>query len=510
MHGYHPFAEDGGLYLTGVKRVLEPGMYPHETGFVLGHLRFSAFAPAIATTIHLSGMGLPTSLLLVYLTSIWATLWAGWLLAKRCFLGRARIGAVCLLATWLTLPVAGTSLMVMDPYVTARSISTPCILLALAFVFDFLKYWKQHNEYDGRALFKIGATLTLAALMHPLMAAYGFACVLALSVSIARRRRTWLIATAALCVAAVGVAALLQMVGQPEGAGYRQVAMSRYYWFLSQWHWYEWLGLIGPIAILGYAGFVRQGTKPGDATVAMARMCITVGAAAVLVALIFARPDAEVLLVARLQPLRVFQTIYIVMILFLGAGLSVKLGNRKILWGGTFTVLAAIMFLAQREIFPDSAHIELPKQPQVNAWVQAFDWIRSNTPKDAFFALDADYISKPGEDAQSFRAIAERSALPDYSKDGGEAAITPSLTDEWTKGQRLQTRLSALSDAERVAALRPAGVNWVVLEQSARTAFPCEYANETVKVCRLPRDGYEDNERVSLQTKTSSPPEKRQ
>ena len=73
--------------------------------------------------------------------------------------------------------------------------------------------------------------------------------------------------------------------------------------------------------------------------------------------------------------------------------------------------------------------------------MQAFLWIRGNTPKDALFALDADYINAPGEDAQSFRAIAERSALPDYSKDGGEASIAPDLTAAWSIGQAAQRGL---------------------------------------------------------------------
>ena len=101
-------------------------------------------------------------------------------------------------------------------------------------------------------------------------------------------------------------------------------------------------------------------------------------------------------------------------------------------------------------------------------------------------ALDSDYITKSGEDAQSFRAIAERSALPDYSKDGGEASITPELTSAWVEGQVAQSGLSNSTDARRIAALKPLGVGWVVLERSAATAFVCDYANEAVKVCRLP------------------------
>ncbi len=91
------------------------------------------------------------------------------------------------------------------------------------------------------------------------------------------------------------------------------------------------------------------------------------------------------------------------------------------------------------------------------------------------FALDAEYITKPGEDAQSFRAIAERSVLPDYSKDGGVVTNKPELAAAWLQGQVAQTGLNAESDAERVAALRPLGVTWVVLERGAATGFACAY-----------------------------------
>jgi hypothetical protein len=148
-------------------------------------------------------------------------------------------------------------------------------------------------------------------------------------------------------------------------------------------------------------------------------------------------------------------------------------------------VLAAIMFLVQREIFPDSAHIELPWRSNSNPWTQAFLWVRANTPRDALFALDVRYINEHGEDAQTFRATALRSALPDFSKDGGEAAITPSLAAAWQQGAAAQANLSDEPDAIRDARLGPLGVTWMVLHSSAVTRHPCPYDNGTVKVCRL-------------------------
>jgi hypothetical protein len=502
VQGYHPYAEDGGLYLAGIKRVLSPAMYPHESGFVLGHLRFSLFAPVVAWLVRFSGFGLETVLLLLYLGTIWATLWSAWLLAERCFLGRARFGSVTLLATWLTLPIAGTSLMLMDPYVTARSISTPCVLFATYYSLQFLMGLREDGRWELAALVKAAIALAVAVLMHPLMAAYGFGSILALASGSLSRRRMWLAATGVLCAGAIAVALVLQLTEQPEPPEYHQVAMSRYYWFLGQWHWYEWIGIAAPLLILGFAALARQSSNDNPARTALARMCITAGTSAVLISMLFARPTSSCLMVARLQPLRTFQIIYIVMILFVGAQLSLWLGRKKFHWAAAFGLLAATMFLAERQTFPSSPHIELPSGQRKNAWVQAFDWIRNNTSKDALFALDSDYITKPGEDAQSFRAISERSSLPDYSKDGGEAAITPSLSAAWKNGQALQSGLSQRTDQDRIARLAPAGVDWIVLIKEATTSLPCAYSNGVVKVCRLPAStGREGVSGVVLQAK---------
>jgi hypothetical protein len=143
------------------------------------------------------------------------------------------------------------------------------------------------------------------------------------------------------------------------------------------------------------------------------------------------------------------------------------------------------MFFVQMDTFPRSAHIELPSDPPSNGWEQAFIWIRHNTPADARFALDADYINDPGEDAQYFSAIARRSALPDYSKDGGLAAIAPELAVEWDAAQKAQTGLDRETDAQRLAALRPFSINWIVLPAASQTALPCPYRNGAAQVCRI-------------------------
>lgn len=487
VQGYHPYAEDGGLYMAGIKRLLDPTLYPYGTAFVTEHLRFSLFAPMVVTIVRWSHLGLPVVLLSLYLATIWLTLFAAYQLSARCYdSSEARIGAVSLLAMWITLPIAGTSLMLMDPYVTARSFSTPCVLFALVGVLDASSSGRGLEATPRRGLILCGVSLTCAAAMHPLMAAYGLGCVLVLAcmLSSARWLRVW--GTVILCLTAIGVATAMQTLSPPESTLYLRVEMTRYYWFLEAWHWYEKIGLAAPLAILAMVGFrSRQGAAV--AGVALARMSVICGAVATIVAVVFARQQLATHLVARLQPLRIFQVVYIVMILAVGSLLAEWILQRRFLrWTTAFLLLAGIMFFAERQTFSNSAHLEMPRMSPQNQWEQAFRWIKQNTPKTAVFALDAHYITSHGEDAQCFRAIAERSALPDYSKDGGEVSVTPALTSAWQVGEIVQEQINSQSDLQRMAALKPLGVTWMVLDAEARTGFDCPYANAAVKVCRLP------------------------
>ena len=502
MGGYHPFAEDGGLYVAGVKRLLDPALYPASANFVLEPMRLSLFAQAVACLVRITHLGLPVVLLLLHLASVWATLFATWMLARRCWHARkAQTGAVVLLACWLSLPVAGTALMLMDPYVTARSFSTPCMVLALVGTLEFT------GERRGRGLVMWAGGILLAGAMHPLMAAYALGATLLLACFRSPRRGVQLWGTAALCAAAVGLAGFLQALAAPESAEYVRVAMTRTYWYPAEWRWFEIMGLAAPLMIVGFQGWVGQsGTdgaevrpfRNGSGDIgaptlvsdksAMARSALVAGSAACLVAVLLARAGASTHLVARLQPLRIFQIVYLVMVLMLGAKLGdCVLRQSTWRWLAAITLLGGVMFCAASADFPYSRHLELPKMAARNQWVQAFLWIRENTPKNALFALDPDYINAPGEDAQCFRAIAERSALPDYSKDGGEASIAPELAGEWQAGQAAQQSLSSpgVTDQQRLSALKPLGVEWLVMQGQAETNLSCPYTNRLLKVCRL-------------------------
>ncbi len=502
VHGYHPFAEDGGLYATGIQYTLDPALFPHYTEFVTEHLRFSVFAPGVATLVHVTHLSLGWMLLLLNLFSIWLTLFAGRQVLRRVLPAgyeRAQLAGVALLAAWWTLPVAGTSLILMDPYVTARSFSTPLSLLAIAFALDDWDWpWMR-----SRSMLFCVLCLLAAAELHPLMAAYGFGFVVTLRVS--RTQRMWMMrvgAWLALAVSAVGLGAMLQTFAPPESAALRLAEATRYYWFLSQWQWYEWFGLVGPLLVLvGATAALRQRAVSATVT-ALCHACVVVCVIAVLNAVLFAHASATEHFVARFQVLRVYLLVYVLMSLLLGAAIYQFCEDAR--WRGrskymdsvlglipvlVITVSACVMGYAQRQSFPMSPHVELPVRSagSANPWVQAFLWARENTPRDALFALDAKYVNTEGEDAQNFRAIAMRSALPDYSKDGGEASITPPLAEEWQQGATAQDGLSELTDAVRDQRVQPFEVTWMVLHSQATTEHPCPYDNGTVKVCELTR-----------------------
>ena len=501
IEGYHPLAEDGGLYVAGVKRLLNPALYPQHAAFVLEPTRHSIFAPMVVAVVRLSHLSLPWVLLALHLACIWLTLFAAWMLAERCWAERtARVGAVTLLACWLSLPVAGTALLLMDPYLTARSFSTPAMVLALLGALD----WSEQicsgsgtNAAQWRSASLWATSLLMSAAIHPLMAVYALAATLMLVCARLQRRGLRLWGMLLLIASALALAACLQAVARPESAAYLHVALTRSYWFVTQWRWFELLGLAAPLAILaGFSGNSRQSDSTAKeeerhilARQALSRMAVAIGTTAWLVATLFARAAAATHLVARLQPLRSFQIVYLILAMTLGAHLGKRM-LQKSRWRWTLTILllGGIMFCAQRASFPHSNHLELPGVAPRNQWAQAFLWISRNTPTDALFALDPDYINAPGEDAECFRAIAERNALADYSKDGGEASIAPELTAEWAQQQAAQQGLDVplTTDAERLAALGPLGVTWVVLQADAVTGFDCPYRNAVANVCRLP------------------------
>jgi len=468
VHGYHPFADDAGIYVAGIRKLLDPSLFSVDSSFVLAHTRLSIFSHLFAAVIRLFHIPLRAGLLCAYLLSVFVFL-LGCLRLSRRIIQDAQLqwGATLLSGALFTLPVAATSLWVMDPYVTARSFSTPLSLFALTACMD--RHWKRTALW-----------FAAVALLHPLMAAY-LGAFLAVYVLVSRRRWRWLVAP---CLATFAGSALVYFATRhaPLPYGYREAVLTRTYFFLSFWHWYEISGIVVPLLLMLIAALHTR-------NVVVRNLClssIVTGVTTSLVAALLVRTSGSFFL-ARIQPLRAFQMIYIVGILLLGSFLAEHLrGKRAAVGAALLLLVSGFMFLIQKQAYTTSAHIEWPFAAPRNPWQRAFLWIRENTPRDAVFALDSNYTKVASEDTQGFRATAVRSAFVDDLKDGGVASIFPELAPRWKSQRDLELGLDHISDAERIARLRPAGVTWVVLSAGAVTQLICPYRNETVSICKLP------------------------
>ncbi len=466
IHGYHPYADDAAIYVAGIKKMVHPGMYGSDSVFITTHTKLSVFAHLFAGVVRYLHLPLEPLLFAAYMASLFVFLLACYTLSTRLFQSSlGRWGATLAACTCMTMPVAGTALSLMDPYLTARSFSTPFSVFALVAVID--RSWKRTVLW-----------LALTAAMHPLMAIYAGAFLLTFHWIDTGRLRTLAGACLAAFVASGAIFVLTLHASYPDG--YREAALSRSYFFLSQWQWFEISGLVLPLVLMGFA--LRRASKPiRDLCLA----CIVVGGVTVAICTCFVHTNGSLLL-ARVQLLRNYQMIYLAGLLMLGGYLAYVAGERN-RWSMAvlFTGLAVLMFAVQMRTYPASRHVEWPGAHPQNRWKQAFLWIRTNTPKDAFFAIDPDYTASSDEDTQGFRAIAERGVLADHLKDGGVAAIFPALAPQWKAQRELESGIDHWTDAERIARLRPAGVTWVLLAANTPTGLHCPYRNSRAQVCEL-------------------------
>lgn len=474
--GYHPYAEDGGIYASALSLRLNASLFPAYRGFVVAHTGKSLFIPLLAALVRTSHLQRTTAMFSLYVLSVVATLAALQQLARVLLPSlQQQRWAVLLLAVTLGMPVGGTSLYLADPYLTARSFSTPLIVLALT--------WMLQKNYAMTA-----GCVAVSFAIHPLMTLWaelplGF---LLLWQQSERPMRASLLVGGGL----TGIAGVLQSLLPADSAAVRAASLSRGYWFLSEWQWYEWIGLAAPCVLLILFLKVRwrKDAFHHDAHVlasAMTAAMLTVTA----LSLLWIHTGNASFLLARVQPLRLLHPVYLVFLLLLAGWLAKGCGSS---WRG-LTVLVVLLFAAadglillQRTAYAYSAHIEVPWVTSSNGYEQSAAWIRQHTPNDAVIATDAHYTTAYGEDAQMVRAIALRSTVPDAAKDGGIASVMPALAEVWMAGSRAQEGLAKATDAERIARIKPMGATWLLLPAEAVTAMPCPYVNPIAKVCRIP------------------------
>src|SRR2546422_4392161 len=66
VHGYHPGIEDAEIYVPGIKRILDPSLYPFGAEFFLNHARLTLFSQTIAASIRLSHLSFDVAVFILY------------------------------------------------------------------------------------------------------------------------------------------------------------------------------------------------------------------------------------------------------------------------------------------------------------------------------------------------------------------------------------------------------------------------------------------------------------
>lgn len=463
--GYHLGVDDSEIYIPAIKHAADPSLFPFGSEFFMSHAHLSFFPDLVGNFARLTRMPPDWAIFLCQFLGVLLMLSAAWRLAGVCFASEpARWGAVALLAGVLSAPVAGTALAIMDPYVTARSLSTPATLFAVACY---------ASGQRKRAL----AWLLFTALVHPQMSVYGavFLGCFELARRFAMMERP----------APVFAAALPFLWDfQPAKGAAREALLSRTYFFLSQWAWYEWFGAFAPLALLWwFSSRPFRGTTPVFRT--LARTLVPFGLMFTAAGVILTY-TARLENFTRLQPMRAFHLVYVIFFVLLG-GLIAEYALRKSLWRwlAFFVPLAAGMWFFQQATYPFSPHVEWPGSSQQNDWTAAFFWIREHTPRDAVFALDPNYMASPEDDQHGFRAVAERSVLADNVKDSGAVSLFPQLADRWKNQVLAQTGWQhfRLGDFQQLARGYP--VTWIVASRPDPAGLVCPYENRELAVCRI-------------------------
>ncbi len=477
--GYHPGAEDDGIYLTAVKADLNPALFPHDAAFFQLQMNTSVFDTWMARFVQFTGIPVAWSELLWQALSIILILWACWSIVCQLFEeATARWAGLAMVAAMFTLPVAGTALFIVDQYLHPRALATALVLLGASRIMA-------GKRWQAIPLAIIGFVL------HPLMGILGisFCCALTLTtyeplyVQL-RALRTRLVPRE---VEATPVLALIPFgwVFGPVSPTWLEALNSRHSFRVYQWEWYEWLGAIAPLMLFWIVTSVAR--KRGETKLANFAMAIFVyGAFQLAVAMIILAPMSPIGL-STLEPMRFLHLIYVFMALVGGAYLGrYVLKARPWRWALFLLLANGGMLLAQRQLFPGSKHLELPSMQTANPWLQTFDWIQHNTPKDAYFALDPRYMEAPGEDFHSFRALAERSQLADAVKDTSVVTKVPELGPAWKQQVEAQEGWTHFQIADFERLKTEFGVNWVVVSYPQPVGLACDWHNGSLAVCRIP------------------------
>jgi hypothetical protein len=476
VHGYHLGVDDSEIFIPAIKRVADPGLYPFGSEFFMSHARLTLFPALVGNSARLAHLPINFVIFSWHVGCVFLLLLAVWQLVRACFFSVAACwSGVALLAGTLSVPVAGTALVLMDPYLTARSLSTPATIFAVAC-------------YVSNKPKQAIAWLILTVVIHPQMSVYLVMFLGFVWLAGHFRLYTNLITAPGLAFLS-GFPFFLEL--QPARGAAREALLSRTYFFVSNWAWYEWIGVFAPLALAWWCCSRKlKGTTPVFRSLLQAFVPFGLLFTMAGLALTWS-PRLENF--TRFQPMRSLHVVYVIFFSLLGGVIGEYVLQKSVWrWAVLFVPLAGSMYFIQQSQFPNSAHVEWPGYRYPNAWASAFSWIRTHTPKDAIFGLDPNYMLIPGEDQHGFRAVAERSALADAVKDSGAVSLFPDLADEWKCQVEAQTGWEHFDrcDFEGLARLYP--VTWILTRSPEPAGLTCPYENQGLAVCRIDAPGPAD------------------
>jgi hypothetical protein len=472
--GYHPGIEDDGIYLAAVKSDLYPALYPYNSEFFRLQLQASIFEQWVSGFVRLSHIPLGLTEMLLQFATLGLTLFACWRIARQLFAEvRAQWAGVALVAAMFTLPVSGTAIYLADQHLHARNVATALVLAAI---------WR---IVDGRR-WQAVPLLLLAFVMHPIMAAMGISLCFFLTMVSSEPVYDWL-GSWSLRRSSVTAPALVPLgwIFEPQSPAWKKALDTRTYYYLYKWHWYEWLGALAPLFLFWLLW--RLAEKHGHRALARFGMAVFVyGVFQQAVAMLMLASPSLVRLTP-LQPMRYLHIVYLFMVLIAGALMGKFLLKASVWrWAVFLLVFNGSMFASQRIEFSNSQHIEWPGRAPSNPWIQAFGWIRDNTPTDAYFALDPQYLAIEGEDYHGFRALAERSQLADAIKDAAVVTQVPELGPEWDRQVEAQKGWKDFQIADFKRLKVEFGVDWVLVKYPEPVGLTCPWHNGELAVCKVP------------------------
>jgi hypothetical protein len=341
--GYHPGAEDDGIYLAAIKSDLNPSLYPRDADFFRLQLQATFFDKWIAAFVHWTGIPVAITEFFFQFATIVLIVFSCWLIARRLFKEtRAQWAGVAMVTAMFTLPVAGTALYLVDQHLHPRNMATALILLAVSRVLARRKVASDSSADAG-----VPAASDHGRDGHLLL-------LLPRAGTISEPLHAWVHSWNSVEAGAVAAFVPLGWIFERPTPLWREALNTRTCFFLDRWAWYEWLGAVAPLFLFWLLW--RFAKKQGETRLARFALAVFLyGVFQLAVAILMLTPAALIRLLP-LQPMRFLQLVYVFMTLIGGCLLGKYLLKSSVWrWAVFLVVFNGGMFVSQRNCSPPAS-----------------------------------------------------------------------------------------------------------------------------------------------------------